>query len=204
MSTNKIFGPIRVDSRMAVSAYAEHLSKMDSDDLRLRFGTLITPERAADWARALDLDDPKIKHIIWAMEDFNGNLISVCHLAIERDNNKAEVALSTLPEARRQGYSALLIEVAMSYLRNRNIDQVYMVCLTENHAVQNLARKAGLALLTLDGESTAKLSLPWPNLNTVRTETYANTLTMIDRQMRFNANVWQKFFGNLNKVDSVE
>lgn len=187
-----IFGPIKVDGVNAVNAYAEHITKLEANDLRLRFGSAIKPEHAVKWVRSLDFNDTKKQHVIWAMIT-EGELISICHIVIE--NNEAEIALSTLPDYRRHGYSKQLLDTAISYLRNRNIRNLSMVCLSENHAVQQLAKKAGLITWTWDGDSVASMKLPWPDISTVTKETCANALTLWDKQIRYSTNIWYDLLG---------
>lgn len=194
MSTKSdiLFGPLRLENDAETLAlYADHLRHLDPESLRLRFGFTQSNESAAQWAESIDFNDKNMTHVLWGTKNGWNDLVGVCHLVI--DNGLAEIALSTSGAYRRRGISQALFEVAISYLQNRGIEQLYVVCLSENTPVQKLARKCGLAVVTLDGESVARLTLPWATPSSVARETIANTLTLMDRQMKMRSAVWDRF-----------
>lgn len=189
MKHEKLFGPVLLDLNESLEGYADHLMHLDDEGLRLRFGMPKQREDAAQWAMGLK-DTVKAKHVLWGTKNGWGDLVGICHLVIQ--DGQAEIALSTSIGYRRRGISKSLMHVAISYLQNRGIEHIYMVCLSENTAVQQLAKKCGIVVVTMHGESEAKLKLPWPTPASITTETIANTLTMMDRQMSLNLAIWDR------------
>lgn len=193
LKSDMLFGPVKmdIDAAETLDGYADHLRHLDDQSLRMRFGFHRDREAAANWALNLNKKVPDTAHVIWGTKNGWNELVGVCHLVISQ--GQAEIALSTSLGYRRRGISKALLDVAISYLQNRSITHVYMVCLTENTAVQNMARKSGFAMVTMDGESTVRLSLPWPTLQSVAKESISNSLTMVDRQIKMHSDIWDRF-----------
>lgn len=62
-------------------------------------------------------------------------------------------------EARGKGYGYALLQRAVLHATNLGYRALFMHCLTENHVMMHLARKAGLTLVVEAGEADGRLEL---------------------------------------------
>ena len=166
---------------------AEHLIRLSPEDRRLRFGGMFMRDDAVrryvesiDWTHS------------WHVGCFEaGTLRAVVQLSVPRATGivgapwlrpgAAEFAVSVEKKWQRQGVATHLMAQAVVVARNRNVRDLYMLCLPENEPMRRLARKAGIRLVFRDGEVTGHVDLPAPDQLTVFAEFAVEAAAAIDR-----------------------
>jgi GNAT superfamily N-acetyltransferase len=166
---------------------AEHLMRLSADDRRLRFGGMLLRDEALrryvdsiDWAHS------------WHVGFFaEGALRGVVQLSVPRREDlgvlpwmrpgAAEFAVSVEKPWQRKGVATRLLGQAVVVARNRNVRDLYMLCLPENEPMRRLARKVGIHLVFRDGEITGHVDLPAPSQITVFAEFAVEAAAAIDR-----------------------
>ena len=145
-----------------------HLSRLDPESRRLRFGGLVGPGPIAahgtglDWRRAV---------IVGYLEA--GELRGLGELLpIEGDGPRAaELAISVESRWQNRGIGTALLRRLIVAARNRLIGRLTMVCLIDNQRVVRMARRFEGRLRFDRGEALARIEPPWPTWWTLLEET---------------------------------
>ena len=168
---------------------ADHLTRLAPEDRRLRFGGMLLRDEGVrryvgsiDWARS------------WHVGCFDRGLIrAVVQLSVPNEQastasaapwlrpGAAEFAVSVEKPWQRKGLATQLMAQAVCVARNRNVRDLYMLCLPENEPMRRLARKVGIRLVFESGEITGHVDLPAPDQLTVMAEFWSETAAAIDR-----------------------
>ena len=124
-------------------AIVAHLSALDAEDRRLRFGASVSDEAISQYVTGIAFWRAGL--IGW-FED--GRLIGLAELIYDQvpglanvQRMQAELAVTVLPEHRNRGVASELLRRAMVCARNRNVAAVTMMCLLENRQMRHLASK---------------------------------------------------------------
>ena len=167
--------------------YSHHLISLDDQSLYLRFGRAMKPDSIVAYVATISHSD----YILGAFSTADDQLASAAHVSFTHD--QCEVGISTAPDHRRQGIGEKLMQHIMALCSNRGIHQLYMMCLTDNRAIIGLCKKAGLAVVSSQGESQTTLELPKASMTTIGQEFNMANMVVADSLMRpFRAN-WQSW-----------
>jgi GNAT superfamily N-acetyltransferase len=135
------------------AALVEHFLALPMKDRSLRFGVALAPSVIAAYANAIDFD----RDAVFGAHDHRLVLVGVAHVALE--DNRAELALSVLPEHRCLGVGSALFKHAVAHARIRRIPRIFMQCLWGNAPIMRIARKFGMRIVAGDGNAEAHLQL---------------------------------------------
>ncbi|HUP98566.1 MAG TPA: GNAT family N-acetyltransferase [Usitatibacter sp.] len=135
------------------AALTTHFLSLGREDRRLRFGAPIADEALREYVARLHFD----RDGLFAVQDEALAIVAVVHVATT--GKSAELGLSVLPHARAQGLGNALYRRAVTFLRNRGGEEIFVHCLAENGAMMHLARKNGMRIVHSAGESDARLAL---------------------------------------------
>lgn len=137
--------------------YEEHLLRLNMEDRRLRFGVLRKDEAVSDYVSKLS----PLNDIIFASFDDELNVIGAAHISIvESENGKiAELGLSVERNQRGKGIGTALFHKAVEWGENRQIDQLFTQCLSDNSWMMRKARQEGMNVHNQYGEVEAYLEL---------------------------------------------
>ncbi len=163
-------------SPLARPAMLAHLKRLSPEDRRLRFGIYTSDATLADYVAGIDFLHDRVLGIY--APDLR--LLGVAHLALDRDRGHAELGLSVDPGHRGKGYGLALLERGKLAAVNRGYRTLFMHCLNENRIMVHLARKAGLRLITQQGEVDALLSLDSTNLGALAEEAMDDQIALAD------------------------
>lgn len=142
-------------SRSHAGKVASHLMGLPAPDRRLRFGTPVQDSTIEAYANGIDFSRDRVFGILGA----DLELLGVAHLALDPTGQTAELGLSVDRAARGRGYGYALLQRAVLHATNLGYRALFMHCLTENHIMMHLARKAHLTLLVDAGEADGRLEL---------------------------------------------
>jgi RimJ/RimL family protein N-acetyltransferase len=120
------------------AALTAHLLRLDPEQRALRFGHGVADEWIArycagtDWLRSVTLG-------CWIAGDLRG--VMELKMVDQVWPRHAEAALSVERAFEARGIGTELFRRGLLIARNRGITRIYMLCLPENHRVQQIARK---------------------------------------------------------------
>jgi GNAT superfamily N-acetyltransferase len=141
---------LRAPDRRALLA---HFLALGAEDRRLRFGAPLRDEGIRAYVQRIDLEHDGV----FAVHDGAMLLLAVVHIACSDES--AELGLSVLPDHRNTGMGTALLERAVMYLRNREVRQAFVHCLSENGAMMHIAHKLGMRVVPCGGETDAHIRL---------------------------------------------
>lgn len=181
--------PIEVISKEQLVA---HLLELDTEGRHMRFGYACKDEIIQSYVSNIPDGDFILgirKHIT------SDEIVAAIHLAISADGNSAEMGVSTLLSSRRKGYGERLLRYTVDMLRNRNITQLYSVCIPDNYPLLKLLKKLNITSITsVPGEKEARINIPMAGIDSLITELRNDRLVIIDTAMRPWAHMWGKMF----------
>jgi len=134
---------------------ARHLLRLPEADRRLRFGAPMRDSTIEAYAHGIDFARDRVFGVVGG----DLELLGVGHLALDPTGQTAELGLSVDRAARGKGYGYALLQRAVLHATNLGYRALFMHCLTENHIMMHLARKAGLTLVVDAGEADGRLEL---------------------------------------------
>lgn len=132
--------------------YAEHLKRLDDHSKFMRFSYRITNEGIDKFCNNV-VQHPS-QHVLFVVNDANGNFIAVAHIALDE---KVELAFSILKDHQNKGLGKLLMEKCILWCWTQGIQYGFITCLSTNHAMKHLCLKYGLELHTDHGEVTGEI-----------------------------------------------
>lgn len=178
--------PVQRLTANARSAYLAHLLALDVDDSHLRFGARLSPHAIAAYVDHIDFDVDSLFGVYGEELVLTG----AAHLAF--GGEIAELGLSVLPAARRQGVGGALIARAYEFARNRATPRLFMHCLAENAAMVRLAKRAGMDVVVEAGDADAYVALPPATPLSLTSELVAERVALFDYALKSNVDAWRR------------
>jgi RimJ/RimL family protein N-acetyltransferase len=87
---------------------------------------------------------------MWFVVDDGSKIIATCHVAMNRETNTAEMGCTVSPDYRNQKIGQELFNRGITWARMAGAENVFMHCLSENRAIQHIAQKGGMTVVTID------------------------------------------------------
>jgi GNAT superfamily N-acetyltransferase len=166
-----------------------HFLNLGPEDVRLRFGVLISEAAIARYVERIDFDTDAV----FGVHDDQLALAAVAHVAFTGDF--AELGVSVLPGQRGRGFGSALLARAADHVRNRFVTRLFMHCLAENAAMMHIARKLGMTICVNSGEADAFIRLPPADPASVTGEFVEQRLALFDYALKAQA-IRLKDFGS--------
>lgn len=170
--------PVQRLADHARRACAAHLHALPRDDVRLRFGTYLSPQGIDAYVSRIDFD----ADALFAVHDERLDPVGIAHLGVAGD--AAELGVSVLPGHRGRGIGSALLARVLDHARNRRVGHLWMHCLSENATMMRIARRAGMAIVVDAGEADARLALPPPDPASVVGEFSADQVALLDYALK--------------------
>jgi GNAT superfamily N-acetyltransferase len=159
----------------------EHFLRLDTEDIRLRFGLPLGSDAIAAYVKGINFDTDAVFGVY---EDELG-LAAAAHVAFGADG--AELGISVLPGHRSRGIGSALFARAVEHARNRFVTRMYMHCLSENAAMMHIARKSGMNICVDTGEAEAFLKLEPADQASLSGELMGQRLALFDYALKTQA-----------------
>jgi GNAT superfamily N-acetyltransferase len=159
----------------------EHFLRLDTEDIRLRFGLPLGSNAIAAYVKGINFDTDAVFGVY---EDELG-LAAAAHVAFGADG--AELGISVLPGHRSRGIGSALFARAVEHARNRFVTRMYMHCLSENAAMMHIARKSGMNICVDTGEAEAFLKLEPADQASLSGELMGQRLALFDYALKTQA-----------------
>ena len=153
-----------------------HLKTLSPEDRRLRFGTYMNDAALEQYVNGIDFARDKV----FGIHGRDMTLVGMAHLALDHDQRFAELGLSVEPTHRGKGYGLALLNRAKLSAVNLGYTTLFMYCLSENQIMIHLAKKAGLKLVTEQGEVDAHLKLEATSYGAVAQEAVEDHIALAD------------------------
>jgi GNAT superfamily N-acetyltransferase len=160
-----------------------HLLALNDEDRAKRFGHAISDERIRHYARQMDFE----RDSVFGTFDRRLELLTLAHLALDREHAAAEFAVSVLPQARARGLGTQLFAHALTHARNRGVHTLYIHVARDNTPMMAIVQHAG-AMIDFDGgEATAELPLAAHTLGTQIEELIESQAANVDFRFKRHA-----------------
>jgi GNAT superfamily N-acetyltransferase len=185
--------PVQRLSASAREPYLAHLLALPGDDVRLRFGVPQGATTIGAYVARIDFD----ADVIFAVHGDALALAGAAHLAFAGD--LAELGVSVLPHARRQGIGAALVSRAAEHARNRRVQRLFMHCLAENDVMIRIAQRAGMTVVIDAGDADGHLALPPSTPMSVTSEILADRVALYDYTLKTNVETWRRMGVAMNR-----
>lgn len=151
--------PIKLSSDLQRKEVIAHFLSLPKEDLRLRFGytptdSIIEKYVNDSWG--------KTDNDWYGMYDADREgVVATLHIS-QMDDETAELGFTVSSDLRRRGNGDALFKRGATWAKARGIKRLFMHCLTENVAVQRIAKKNGMHVVRMiGGEAEADLALPY-------------------------------------------
>lgn len=157
-----------------------HLIALDDESKRLRFGYRTTDDRIRDYVtKSFDH-----KNNVWYGYMVDGQCIGAIHVCI--DDAVCELGISIDASHRGQGLARSLFDRAIVYAKAQEVTTLTMQCLSENSAIQHIARSSGMHVVTIGpGEKQASINIdPGFQILSAMHNLSADYMAIIDNNIR--------------------
>jgi GNAT superfamily N-acetyltransferase len=178
-------GLIRKLWPLEATAYRDHLLRLDPESRRSRFGGAVSDEMVRAYAENLNATDTIIHGFF-----VDGILRGAADLRLMPPTTirEAEAAFSVEKQWQSHGVGSALLERCLLAARNRGIKLMHVACLSENHRMQQLARKFAAEFSFDFGTVVGKVQNPRPTplslIQEVLTDGHSFAAACIDLQSR--------------------
>jgi len=148
--------PQKVKTKFEHQLIIDHFKRMDKEDLRLRFGYNITDFMLEKYIN--ESWDAK-KSQWFAVFESPEKVIATVHVSLY--NDEAEMGCTVEKEHRNLGLGNALFRRGATWASASGVRKIYMHCLSENKAIQKIAKNNSMNVITIGSEEKeAKVSLP--------------------------------------------
>lgn len=139
---NVVLRPIRPEDELA---HREFFSRLQPEDVRLRFFVVVRALSKKQFARLMQIDYDREMAFIASARTADGRpeTLGVVRVVADPDNAQAEFAIIVRSDLKGKGLGSILAEKMIRYCRGRGIKELYGDILSENKAMLALARKLG-------------------------------------------------------------
>ena len=168
----------------------EHfLNDISGNDRRLRFGGVVSDDYILEY-----IDHPKLTDMWFVVED-KEKIVATCHVAYDKEQNVAELGLTVSADYRNQKLGQQLFDRGVTWARMMGAESIFMHCLTENHVIQQIARKAGMAVVTLypSDESEASIKIDKSRFTAGFEDVVMENMALYDQAIRTQQWFFTKF-----------
>lgn len=87
---------------------------------------------------------------MWFVVEDESKIVATCHVAMNRETNTAEMGCTVSSDYRNKKIGQELFNRGITWARMAGAENVFMHCLSENRAIQHIAQKGGMTVVTID------------------------------------------------------
>ena len=169
---------VRKLTKLDAHRIISNLTKLEGEDRRLRFGTSCTDEYISNYVTKSFEQESQ-----WfGVDHIDGHLVATCHVAVFK--GEGELGCCVDEEYRGEGFAQQMFDRAVTWLRVRGINHVFMHCLSENGAMKHIAKKNDMVLVSEYGETEAKVQVEPATPSTYVAEAYLDRIAIYDMLLK--------------------
>lgn len=157
----------RVLDSKELQRYEYYLKNRNMDSRSIYFGYPASDEQIEELVSNMIANSDK--HRVVVAEDSDLDIVGTIHIA-NISNTEVEFGVMVAEAYRGHGISSQMMEYALTWCRNRGLNDVYMHCLGYNKPIIHLVSKYGLEITREYGDADARVTLPTSNIFTFGTE----------------------------------
>lgn len=147
----------RVSPAIFKNSILNHFLKLEPEARRLRFGYQITDAGIDTYVNRM-IANQNAENLVFVAFDDGLNIKALAHLALISDGT-GELGISVLPEMRGKKLGLKLFKRIVLTAKVLGIKEIFVQCLSENSAMQSIARKMEMQVKTECGESEGRLKV---------------------------------------------
>lgn len=172
----------------------QNLVKLQGNDRRLRFGSVCNDDYIINYVtKSFD------QECQWfGVDHIDGHLVATCHAVIF--NGEAELGCCVDEDFRGEGLAQQMFDRAVTWLRTKNITNVFMHCLTENAAMRHIARKNEMTIVSGYGDSDASVEVSPGTAATVLKDAYMDRIAMYDMYYKNNYRLFDLYWNGQSRT----
>ncbi len=160
-----------------------HLLALSDEDRARRFGHAISDERIGHYADQIDFE----RDGVFGTFDRRLELLTLAHLALDREHGVGEFGVSVLPRARGRGLGTQLFAHAVTHARNRGVHTLFIHVARDNTPMMAIVQHAGAVIDFDGGDATAELPLQQHTLGTQIEELLCSQAAALDFRYKRHA-----------------
>lgn len=141
--------------------YGDFLKDRSDESKRIYFGLSVSDSYIDQLLERILSDSSKHKIIV--AEDEFLNIVGTIHVA-SMSSTSVEFGVMVAESHRKLGISSQMMDYALTWCRNRGLNDIYMHCLGYNKPIIHLVEKYGLEVTKDHGDADAHVTLPIANL----------------------------------------
>lgn len=163
-----------------------HLLSLKGDDRRLRFGGIVNDNYIVEYVdKSFNTENNK-----WFGVEDDNRIVAACHAYVGEVDS--ELGCSVDPEYRNHGLAQSMFYRAVTWLRTQGVTDVFMHCLTENHAMKHIAKKNQMTVVSDSGETDASVKIIPPTPLTSMHDAYLDRIAIYDMVLKSQMSFFRK------------
>ena len=181
------------------------IKDIQDNDRRLRFGGALDDDSVRKYIKESfnNFGDVNMWFIvdIESLETFGRRVVATCHVNYDEKTNTAELGLTVSPDYRNQKLGQQLFDRGVTWARMMGAESIFMHCLTENHIMQQIARKSGMAVVTYypSDESEASIKVDKSRFSAGFEDVVMESMAVYDMTIRTQKWFFEKFLKMFKK-----
>ena len=173
--------PVKLTTDNDKKELIRHFKELSKEDRRLRFGFTISDKGIVDYINNT-YNQPS--HRWYGISSYSGKTRCIASVHIALDGRIAELGCTVEEKHRGLGLGSVLFRRAATWAKSKGVDTIYMQCLSENEAIQSIARKNGMVIGTIEAnekEATIKVKR---SINDIYYDALLDTVSIYDASIR--------------------
>ena len=180
----------KVNAHVFKTQILSHLKRLSDADRYLRFGYQIKDEGIDTYVERMTAAD-----IVFAIFNYEMEIVAMAHFA-QLEDGTAELGCSVDEEARGKNYGTKLFKRAILTAKVLGIKEIFVQCLSENKAMQHIAKKFEMDINTRYGETEGRLGMSDITPQEIIQYAFTSQLTMYDY-------AYKKHISNLAQIKNT-
>lgn len=170
--------------------YGEWLKKQDEETRQMYFG-VGSSDAIIDSLMEKIRMHPDEHFFLIAIE--GNRWVGSTHIATK--GKQVEFGLIVDPLHRGEGVASIMLEDALTWVRNRNYKELFMHCLTWNKPINHLCRKHGLTTRDMMGDSEVQIELDPPTWITLNKEVCIKQRNLFHAFIDSSRSLYKEIYG---------
>lgn len=170
------------------------LEDITEHDRYLRFGYNASDSNIKEYlARALK---DYSKRNMWFVAIAGDRIVAACHVA--KSDSTAELGLSVSSDYRGHGLGQDIFSRGILWAKSYGVKSVFMQCLSENKAVQHIAKKNNMVVVTSGPDSEASIKIESSPFTSAMADAIMDNIAVYDSSLKNQEYILNRIFNLFN------